>query len=195
MPQGNKRWLLHLYRAVCRVLVVVSVSKMQCWPCKWPRRACATRRCPTLFPSEASPRCARQAELRSGSGERHNSSVQPQAKRLATGARRGLGGTESSVDSPSAAKGSDQRGTTMLPSTALKSTHKSVLPGGQASMAQAIIQEAKSRVSAGSRAHHTVLQTLEPKEFSALIESLKIASDKLQSELGKANKRVDDCEV
>ena len=62
-------------------------------------------------------------------------------------------------------------------------------------MAQAIIQEAKSRVSAGSRAHHTVLQALEPKEFSALIESLKIASDKLQSELGKANKRVDDCEV
>ena len=99
------------------------------------------------------------------------------------------------MDSPAPAQGSDQRGTTMLPSTALKSTHKSVLPGGRASVAQAIIQEAKSRISAGSHAPHTVLQKLEPKEFGALIESMKIASDKLQSELGKANKRVDDCEV
>ena len=133
--RATKGGLLHLYHAVCRVLVVVSVSKMQCWPCKWLRRACATRRWPTLFPSEASPRCARQAELRSGAGERQSSNRQPRTKRPATGARRGLqGGTESSVDSPSPAQGSDQRGTTILPSTALKSTHKSVLPGGQASL-------------------------------------------------------------
>ena len=91
------------------------------------------------------PRCARQAELRSGAGERHSSSVQPRTKRPATGARRALGGsTQSNTDSPSPAhQGSNM---TMLPPTALKSTHKSVLPGGQASVAQAIIQNAKSRV-------------------------------------------------
>ena len=176
---------------------MVSVSKMQCWPCKWLRRACATRRSPTLFPSEASPRCARQGELRSGAGDRHNSNRHTAArKRLATGPQPSpqSGATGDSTGSPSPALDSSLSGT-QLPGTELKRIHHAKLAGGAPSMAQAILQKAKSFVSSGSRANHTVLQSLPPEQFRSLIDSLREASDDFQGRLAIASKKLEGLQV
>ena len=62
-------------------------------------------------------------------------------------------------------------------------------------MAQAILQTAKSWVSNGSRAHHTVLQSLPPEQFRSLIDSLREASDDFQGRLAIASKKLEGLQV
>ena len=134
------------------------------------------------------PRCAphAKAHLRSGCGEASQGGTQQTAarKRLATGPQPSpqSGATGDSTGSPSPALDSSLRGT-QLPSTRLKTSHHARLAGGAPSMAQTMLQKAKSLVSSGGRAHHTVLQSLPPEQFSSLIDSLRKVSDDFQGRL------------
>ena len=146
------------------------------------------------------PRCARQAkaDLRSGSGEASQGGSRQTAarKRLATGPQPSpqSGATGDSTGSPSPALDSSLSGT-QLPSTRLKTSHHARLAGGAPSMAQTILQKAKSLVSSGGQAHHTVLQSLPPEQFSSLIDSLRKVSDDFQGRLAIASKELEGLQV
>ena len=62
-------------------------------------------------------------------------------------------------------------------------------------MAQTMLQKAKSLVSSGGRAHHTVLQSLPPEQFSSLIDSLRKVSDDFQGRLAIASKELEGLQV
>ena len=62
-------------------------------------------------------------------------------------------------------------------------------------MAQTMLQKAKCRVSSGGRAHHTVLQSLPPEQFSSLIDRLREANDDFQGRLAIASKKLEGLQV